>query len=107
MIVTVDDQEPGVLSRYEAADYSAKELALFSGDYYCSELDVTYSIILDEDVLILYINGQKKSALSPIMQGVFANNSYGIFKFNFRIDQSARSFRLAAGRVKNLNFRKE
>lgn len=99
--------KPSISIEYMPKVYTKDELLKLSGRYYSSELDVYYSLKLEGDLLMLYINDSKKSSLSPIMKNLFSNDDYGIFQFNNDDEGRLSSFRLAAGRVKNLNFEKK
>jgi len=99
--------KPSISIEYMPKVYTKDELLQLSGRYYSSELDVYYSLKPEDDLLMLYINDSKKSSLSPIMKNLFSNDDYGIFEFNNDDEGRLSSFRLAAGRVKNLNFEKK
>jgi CubicO group peptidase (beta-lactamase class C family) len=99
--------KPSISIEYMPKVYTKNELLQLSGRYYSSELDVYYSLTPEGDLLMLYINDSKKSSLSPIMKNLFSNDDYGIFQFNNDDGGRLSSFRLAAGRVKNLNFEKK
>ena len=99
--------KPSISIEYMPKVYTKDELLQLSGRYYSSELDVYYSLKPEDDLLMLYINDSKKSSLSPIMKNLFSNDDYGIFQFNNDDEGRLSSFRLAAGRVKNLNFEKK
>lgn len=99
--------KPSISIKYMPNVYTKDELLQLSGRYYSSELDVYYSLKPESDLLMLYINDSKKSSLSPIMKNLFSNDDYGIFQFNNDDEGRLSSFRLAAGRVKNLNFEKK
>jgi len=107
MTVIVNGGKPGIFKEYEPVVYKKEGLAGFEGSYYSKELDVNYSIKLEGDSLILYINDSKKSPLECIMENLFSNDDYGMFQFKNNKEDKISSFRLAAGRVKNLNFEKK
>ena len=99
--------KPSISIEYLPKVYTKDELLNLSGRYYSSELDVYYSLKPEGDLLMLYINDSEKSSLKPIMKNLFSNDDYGIFQFNNDDEGRLSSFRLAAGRVKNLNFEKK
>lgn len=99
--------KPSISIEYIPKVYTKDELLQLSGRYYSSELDVYYSLKPEGDLLMLYINDRKKSSLSSIMKNLFSNDDYGIFQFNNDDEGRLSSFRLAAGRVKNLKFKKQ
>jgi len=98
---------PSVSSAFEPKTYTNEELQKFEGVYYSKELNVDYSIQLENESLILFINNTEKSVLNPIMTNLFSNDDYGIFEFITDADGQSSGFQLAAGRVKNLRFVKK
>jgi CubicO group peptidase (beta-lactamase class C family) len=107
MTVIVNGAKPGIYKEYEPVVYEKEGLAGFEGSYYSKELDLNYSLKLEGDLLILYINGSKQSPLECIMENLFSNDDYGMFQFKNNKEDKISSFRLSAGRVKNLNFEKK
>ncbi|MCA6075067.1 serine hydrolase domain-containing protein [Fulvivirga sedimenti] len=104
MVVTVNEEPPSRFERYQPRSYSVSELTDFEGTYYSEELDVQYVLRLENESLMLYINDNKISPLDAVMSEMFSNDQYGTFLFSREGDGSVGSFRLAAGRVKNLLF---
>ena len=80
--------------------YSASDSDTYSGDYYCAELDVVYTLKAEEDGIMLYINGNAFGSVEQVMKDMLSRNSRLIFEFNETIDM----FRLSMSRVKNLKF---
>lgn len=107
MTVTVNGGKQIISNEYQPVVYKKEGLASFEGNYYSNELDVNYSLKLEGDTLILYVNDSKKSPLECIMENLFSNEGYGMFHFNNDKEGKISGFRLAAGRVKNLNFEKK
>lgn len=101
-----NDAEPILSTKYEPKTYSNEELDKFIGQYYSKELEVNYMLKKEKDDLVLYINEDKKSVLKPIMSSIFTNDEYGTFQFNHQTNNEIDGFTLAAGRVKNLKFKK-
>lgn len=107
MTFIANEGKPAISIRYQPKLYTNEELASFEGVYYSKELDVYYSLKLEDNSLILYIKDSKKPPLKPVMKNLFSNDDYGIFLFNNDKEGRLSNFRLAAGRVKNLNFEKQ
>jgi CubicO group peptidase (beta-lactamase class C family) len=107
MTVIANGGKPEFFDTYQQKVYTTQELANFVGTYYSKELDVFYSLKLENDLLTLYINDSKKSPLKSIMKGLFSNDDYGSFQFENDQEGKLIGFRLAAGRVKNLKFEKK
>ena len=80
--------------------YSASDLDTYSGDYYCAELDVVYTLKTEEDGIMLYINGNSVGSVEQVMKDLLSRNSRMTFEFNENRDM----FRLSMLRVKNLKF---
>ncbi|MEZ5345471.1 MAG: serine hydrolase domain-containing protein [Pyrinomonadaceae bacterium] len=91
---------------YEPADYSATELERLSGNYFSEELAVNYNLKIESGKLVLYIADQKVSELKPVMKNIFRGNEIGVVTFQTDTAGAAAGFRLEAGRVRNLRFRK-
>jgi CubicO group peptidase (beta-lactamase class C family) len=107
MTMIVNGGKPVLFNTYQPKVYTTQELASFSGTYYSKELDVFYSLKLEDDLLTLYINDSKKAPLKSIMKDLFSNDDYGSFQFENDQEGKLIGFRLAAGRVKNLKFEKK
>ena len=107
MTVIANGGKPEFFDTYHPKVYTTQELANFVGTYYSKELDVFYSLKLEDDLLTLYINDSKKSPLKSIMKGLFSDDDYGSFQFENDQEGKLIGFRLAAGRVKNLKFEKK
>ena len=100
----IPGEKPSSFTRYTPVEtYSKSDLESYSGNYYCSELDVTYTFKSEEDGIAFYLNGKKEAELTPIKKDVITLSSYLMFEFNELRD----AFRLSMGRVKNLNFIKQ
>ena len=80
--------------------YSASDLDTYSGDYYCAELDVVYTLKAEEKGIMLYINGNFVGSVKQVMKDLLSRNSRMTFEFNETRDM----FRLSMVRVKNLKF---
>lgn len=106
MSIVVNGGEPIILDKYKPKVYTKKELVDFEGVYYSKELEANYEFKLEEEALMLYINGNKVSPLKSVKTNLFSNNDYGTFDFTMDDSGKASSFILAAGRVKNLKFEK-
>lgn len=99
--------KPTISKEYVPKEYIKEELSSFEGRYYSKELDANYTLKLEDNLLILYINDVKKSRLKSIMINLFSNVDYGTFQFINDEAGKSSGFRLAAGRVKNLKFERE
>ncbi|GGZ95368.1 serine hydrolase domain-containing protein [Algibacter mikhailovii] len=92
---------------YIPKKHTIEELKSREGTYYSKELNANYSLKIEDGSLMLYVNGTKTSPLKSIMENLFSNNDYGTFEFVKKEAGKDSGFRLAAGRVKNLEFKKK
>ena len=83
--------------------FSESDIETYSGDYYCAELDVIYSLKHEEDGMMLYIKGNPAGVVEQIMKDKIGWNSRLTFEFN----ETRDTFRLSMGRVKNLKLVKQ
>ncbi|MCL3780195.1 serine hydrolase [Prolixibacteraceae bacterium JC049] len=91
---------------YEPKNYKTKELKPLEGRYYSQELNVNYTIKLENKELLLYIDGDKKSALKPIMNNLFKNDDFGFFYFDETDKKVISGFKLNFLSAKNIAFKK-
>jgi CubicO group peptidase (beta-lactamase class C family) len=81
--------------------YSVSDLETYSGDYYCTELDVVYSLKTKKGLMVLFVKGNPLREVKQVMKDVLSLNSRQTFEFN----KNRNEFRLSMlGRVKNLKF---
>ena len=99
--------KPTISHEFQPKAYTGKELVGFVGVYYSKELDVNYTLKLEDKSLMLYINDSKTSPVKSIMANLFSNDDYGTFQFTTDNYGNVSFFKLAAGRVKNLKFEKK
>lgn len=107
MVFVANNGTPSVSKPFTPKTYSETELQQYTGDYYSKELDVNYSLKAENSQLMLFVDSQKISELTPLMNKVFNNRDFGIFEFSKDGSKAPMAFTLAAGRVKNLKFKKQ
>jgi CubicO group peptidase (beta-lactamase class C family) len=107
MFVTVNGGTPMPFKSYQPADYSVQDLAGFTGNYFSEEINTFYRFKVEDDNLILYINDQKIGPLNPIMKNLFINDQVGSFYLDEDSSNQISGFKLDAGRVRNLRFKKQ
>ena len=76
----------------------------YAGDYYSKELDATYNLKSQNGGVMLYVNDKPMAPAQPIMKDIFTVYN-GALTLQFSPDK--KSFRIAAGRVKNVLFVKQ
>ena len=104
MAFQADDDDPIVSAAYEPVSYTSEELQEFAGDYFSEELNVTYALKMMGEELMLYLDGNEKSAMESIKANTLSNDDYGVFEFSEDANGVIEGFRLMAGRVRNLKF---
>jgi len=107
MSVIINGGKPIISKAYDPKTYTKVELIGFEGIYYSKELDVNYSLKIEDNSLMLYINNSKISPLKSIMTNLFSNDDYGIFQFKTDDNSKVSGLILNAGRVTNLKFIKK
>ena len=88
-------------------EYDNNSLKGFTGNYYCSELDLICQIKLKNSQLILKDSGQKESNLKPLFKDVFESGYNGqkvIIEFVLDSFDRITSLRVNTGWIKNLKF---
>ena len=83
--------------------FSESDLETYTGEYYCAELDVIYSLKHEKDGIMLYIKDTSALVIEQIMKDKLSWNS----RLNFEFNETRDIFRLSMGRVKNLKFVKQ
>ncbi len=108
MIFVVDGNEVATSVAYTPVTYTATELKKFTGNYYSTELDIAYKLLLKDGVLKVYVNdNEEMTSLLPIKEHLFASRGLGTLEFQTDKNGTVQAFTLAAGRVKNLKFVKK
>lgn len=97
--------ETVVLARTESEDILNEHLEQFVGTYYSEELDVTYTIYLDEDGLRVERHKRSPLPLIPTLNGAFRAGRTS-FRFTRDGDGTVDGALLNTGRVLNLRFDK-
>ena len=104
LTLTFSNQEPQNFEKYQPANPSAEELALYAGEYASSELDATYKIAVKDTKLMLTKNWQEPAVLEPIVRDEFQEP--GGITLVFRRDGAGRitGCEVFAGRVRRILF---
>lgn len=81
------------------------QLAEYAGTYYSDELEVFYTLFVEDHELYVQVNKNPKRKMQPVEKDVFRSSA----KFKFLRDDKGqiRACILDAGRVTNLNFVKK
>ena len=103
--LTRRNAQKSVYTRLPRFRMSPAQSSKLAGDYYCPELDTTYTISSTGKKLTTPITdpGEGLLDLQPIRHGLFKAGPHLTLRFN----KTGRAFYLGAGRVKDLLFRRE
>jgi CubicO group peptidase (beta-lactamase class C family) len=91
----------------DAPDKSILNFEAYAGDYYSEELNTTYQLFIENEVLIVKIGSYGPMTLEPTHRDQFAVEEEGLQFHFWRDDMGITGFELDAGRVQNLEFLKE
>jgi CubicO group peptidase (beta-lactamase class C family) len=88
---------------------SKEQLSVYTGEYYCPELDTTYRIFLDNGSLIARHFRHGDISLILLKKDIFTGRRWFFKNLNFKRNSGDRitGFRLTGGRVRNLLFEKQ
>jgi CubicO group peptidase (beta-lactamase class C family) len=94
-----------ISKRKEKIDFSALNLADYSGDFYSEEIDATHLLFLEDGKLKVKIAINEVLALAPYNIDTFYSDDY--FVHFSRTNGKVSGFNLKAGWVTNLKFKKK
>ncbi|TMM59301.1 beta-lactamase family protein [Maribacter algarum] len=108
MNVTVGDDSFHLVA-FDANASWAKNLDMFTGNYYANTLDTSYSLTIDQGKLALIHPRLEPVQLSPRVQDLFAGNQRHFSSLAFERDLNGivKGFRLATNGVSDIWFQKE
>jgi len=91
----------------EPASYAPQQLAEFTGTFYSSEIDATYTLALRDDRLVLRRkNVDGETPLVVQFADAFSAAGTGGIRFTRDVKHQVTGFLLTTGRVRNLRFDK-
>jgi len=107
MFVTEAGGKPNVHHSVQPASYQPQQLAEFVGEYYSSELDLTYRITAQGDKMLFRTGNWGDFLLSPRFVDSFANpQEMGSLIFSRDRKNRVAGFVIRSGKVRNLRFNK-
>lgn len=77
---------------YEPVSYNLTELEEFTGKYFNADFGVTYDLSIQNEKLVIYINGLGYTYIEPIMENMYSSNSYGSFYFKSNSSNEINEF---------------
>jgi CubicO group peptidase (beta-lactamase class C family) len=100
-------KEPRISERFDPRKPSSEELEAYAGTYFSDELGVSYALEVEEGSLVFRIVRHEPHELRPLFGEIFSSSDYGTFEFRRGADGVIDGFALDAGRVLNLEFRRQ
>ncbi|RIV44543.1 serine hydrolase domain-containing protein [Flagellimonas pelagia] len=100
----VSDKKEDETAKEKDMDLASVDVMDYVGNFYSEELDVTYKLYMEDDLLKLKIPNNEPQAMKINAPDTFISNG-NRYRFE-RTDGKVVGFELDAGRVTNLNFEK-
>lgn len=94
-----------ICKRKEAIDFPSLNMEEYTGNYYSEELDATYNLFIEDEILKVKIANYDAQELSIYEIDTFSSDG-NLVRFN-RANGVITGFKLDAGRVTNLKFEKK
>ena len=105
MTVIINDDEPIISHEFTPPNYEVSDLKEFVGDYFSPELNTTYKAVLKNDKLTFTHARASDFEISAAKSDLFLFENYS-FMFERNDNKQLTGFRISAGRVQNLWFKK-
>ena len=96
--------KPDVYRQVEPASPGKEELETLAGTYFCPELDVKYTLHLQDDALHLKRRKYGSLPLGPAIKDDFTYMDMAYLHFTRNEKGEVDGFKMSSGRVKNLRF---
>jgi hypothetical protein len=103
--VRIDEDKSERYQKMAVVPVTSAQLADYTGAYHSDELNITYKVLLDGEQLFLKRGYSPQDNLNPVTQDIFTSR-YVDFRFERDERNQVCGFRLGAGRVRNIRFRK-
>jgi CubicO group peptidase (beta-lactamase class C family) len=97
--LTLVDRQTYKLNSFAPVIYTSEQLRDFTGSWYAKELDFTYNIKLEEGELRLYLGSIEDDKLE-----VVKSNTFRAGRLILSYTDDHKSFKVQAGRVRDLEF---
>ena len=107
MITAVNGEVAMTHSSVEPAAYNSSQLLEFAGSYYSSEIDATYTILMQDEKLVL--RRRNVDGVTPLVDqyaDVFSAAGTGTITFTRNAQHRVTGFFLSTARVRRLRFDK-
>lgn len=96
--------EPRLLESFVPREPSSEDLEAYAGTFFSEELDVAYTLDVEDGSLVFRIVRHEAHELEPLFDEIFSSDEYGTLEFQRGADGAIEGFMLDAGRVRNLRF---
>lgn len=106
LIFKITDGTARSMEKYTYPDYSRKELSRYTGNYYCSTLNIRYEIRQQKSGLTVWINEKEVSRLVALNAHYFKDGYLGDFHFITEPEMTIKGFYLNRLRTKRIYFEK-
>ncbi len=104
MRVVPASSPPLAFQAVEPAVPSSEDLAAYAGTFFSEELDVTYTLAVEDGHLALKGKRQPPLALQPVFADAFRAPGTGLLRFTRDPGKKVAGFAVNAGRARNLGF---
>jgi len=105
MTVLINDEEPIISYEFTPPKYEISDLKEFIGEYFSPELNTTYKAVLKDDKLTFTHARSSDFIITAAKSDLFLFEGYS-FMFERNDNNQITGFRVSAGRVQNLWFKK-
>ncbi|WP_298895175.1 serine hydrolase domain-containing protein [uncultured Psychroserpens sp.] len=105
MTVIINDDEPIISYGFTPPSYEISDLKEFTGAYYSPELQTTYNAVIKNGKLTFTHHRASDTSVSSAKHDMFLAGGYS-FMFERNANKQITGFRVSAGRVRNLWFKK-
>ncbi|HEX7182402.1 MAG TPA: serine hydrolase domain-containing protein [Thermoanaerobaculia bacterium] len=106
MQVIIEGNKPSVFRVVEQVTPTEAELAAYAGRYSSEELDVTYTLAVEDGKLTLRDRRGESLRLEPAFADAFRNPNLGLLRFSRDSGKKVNGFSISVGRARNMRFTK-
>jgi len=105
MTVLINNDSPIVSEKFTPPNYAVSDLKQFVGEYFSPELNTTYKAVLIDDKLTFTHARLSDFVITAAKSDLFTSDGYS-YVFERDATNAITGFRVSAGRVQNLLFKK-
>ena len=101
----MEDPKPERYQKMAVIPLTSAQLTDYTGAYHSDELNISYKVLLNGEQLFLKRGYSPQDALNSVTQDIFISRDLDL-RFERDEQNQVCGFRLGAGRVRNIPFRK-